>query len=85
MLLTRKKENLSTGLHIWVSPLAQPGDVMASLRISATDHYLFNLLCTWEFIVLIPLSVFVDLLGRIECLEVLFKAGAEINSKDKKV
>lgn len=26
-----------------------------------------------------------DLLGRIECLEVLFKAGAEINCKDKKV
>lgn len=44
MLLTRKKGNLSTGLHIWVSPLAQPGDMMASLMISTAYHYLFNLL-----------------------------------------
>ena len=31
------------------------------------------------------LIITVDLLGRIECLEMLFKAGAEINCKDKKV
>lgn len=96
MLLTRKKGNLSTGLHIWVSPLAQPGDMMASLMTLPIQFTFVKIkkknvklgICTWEFIVFNTtqcLVIIVDLLGRIECLEVLFKAGAEVNCKDKKV
>ena len=36
MLLTRKTEKQSTGLHIWVSSLAQPGHMVTATCMIST-------------------------------------------------
>ena len=44
---------------------------MSSKSVSGNLQYLF--------------FVIVSVVGRIECLEILFKSGTEVNCKDKKV
>ena len=49
MLLTRKTENQSTGLHIWVSPLAQLGDMLFNLMISMLGSISFIFVKVYTF------------------------------------
>lgn len=50
MLLIRKTENQSTGLHIWVSPFAQLGDMLFNLMISMLGSISFIFVKVYTFL-----------------------------------